>query len=158
MNNVTLFNLPERPYLPPLILLVQQPGLQLSHHDLPLPLGDGTASLVVGGYQVVDVWQVGLLSGQHHHLVLHRHSGLCLAMDRRPGRVHKARQLTACPVKTPDIPDCFKDWIDFMSPRSFLPVRRFAPGNIVFMSAATSLRAALAWLKPLITGINVTSL
>ena len=66
-------NLWEGHYLPPLSLLVEQPGLQLSHHDLPLPLSDGTASLVVSGHQVVDVRQVGLLGGQDHHLVLHTH-------------------------------------------------------------------------------------
>lgn len=60
-------------YLPPLIFLIQQPGLQLSHHDLPLPLSNGAASLIVSGHQVVDVRQVGLLGGQDHHLVLHRY-------------------------------------------------------------------------------------
>lgn len=63
----------ESHYLPPLILLIQQPGLQLSHHDLSLPLGNGTASLVVSGHQIVDVRQVGLFSGEDHHLVLYRH-------------------------------------------------------------------------------------
>ena len=51
--------------------------------------------------------------------------------------------LTACPVKTPDIPDSFKDLMDFMSPSSFLSARRFVPGNVLSVEAVIVLPAAL---------------
>lgn len=57
-------------YPSPLILFIQKPRLQLPHHHLPLPLSYRLTPLIMGGHQIVNVWQVGLFSGQDHHLTL----------------------------------------------------------------------------------------
>lgn len=140
----------ERRYLPPLVFLIQQPGLQLSHHDLPLPLGDGPASLIMSGHQAVDVRQVGLFSGKDHHLVLRRCDILAKESVFKGCIICAA--LTACPVKTPDSPDCFSDVMFFMSPRSFFSVRSFVSNNIFFSAKMVfSIPGVLEWWKPLIT-------
>lgn len=58
--------------------------------------------------------------------------------------------LTACPVKAPEIPDCFRDLMDFKLPKSFLSARRFVSGNSI-LSSEGLVPARLLWLKPLIT-------
>lgn len=65
--------------------------------------------------------------------------------------IKKLGWLTACPLKTPDIPDSLKDLMDFMSPSSFLSDRSFLSRNVLPSGICMSLPASLDWWKPLIT-------
>lgn len=44
------------PYLAPLLLFLLHAKLQLAHHHLPLPLGDGPALLVMAWHQSLHIW------------------------------------------------------------------------------------------------------
>lgn len=146
-------------HLSPLILLVPEPGLQLPHHHLSLPLCYGTAFVIMSRNQIVDIREVGFFSGQDHHLALHRFKGTLWNKGTHFGKSKMEMiHLTGCPVNTPDRPDCLNDWIDFISPKSLLSARRFASGDVVFFMEV-SLSVAFGWLNPLRTAtedINIS--